>query len=293
MADRDLRFGVYVLQDAPLDVLRRRWREAEELGFDQIWVADHTRDWRSPEGIWFDAFSLLAAMAAETETIRIGSLVANPILRPPAVLARVAATLDQLSQGRFELGIGTGIAGFDHDATGTPYWPLPERIERFTEYVEIVDELLTRAPKPVNYQGRWHSSRGLGLTPRPVRQPRPPLTIGGQSTGVLTVAARRGDRWNTHGPFAVCAEEILERTHAQNTQLDRLCERFGRDPAELRRSLLMIFDLDAWSAPDTFERLVCTFRQAGMNEFIACWPTDEQRPLFERAATELIPAIHT
>jgi alkanesulfonate monooxygenase SsuD/methylene tetrahydromethanopterin reductase-like flavin-dependent oxidoreductase (luciferase family) len=293
MADRDPRFGVYILQDAPIDVLRRRWRMAEELGFDQIWVADHTRDWRSPEGIWFDAFSVLAALACETDTISIGSLVANPILRPPAVLARVAATLDQLSAGRFELGIGTGIAGFDHDATGTPYWPLAERVERFSEYVEIVDLLLTQAPESIDFQGRWHSCRGLGLAPAPLRRPRPPLTIGGQSTGVLSVAARRGDRWNTHGPFGVSAEEILKRTRAQNTQLDRLCEQFGRDPAQLRRSLLLIFDLDAWSAADSFERHVCSFREAGVTEFIVLWPTEQQRPLFELAVTELIPALHT
>jgi len=293
MTDQDLRFGVYVLQDAPLDVLRRRWREAEELGFDQIWVADHTRDWRSPEGVWFDAFAVLAAMASETRRISIGSLVANPILRPPAVLARVAATVDQISGGRFELGIGTGIAGFDHDATGVPYWPLAERVERFTEYVEIVDQLLSEAPKPINYRGRWHSCVGLGLSPPPLHQPRPPLTIGGQSTGVLSVAARRGDRWNTHGPFGVSPEEILDRTRTQNTRLDRLCEQFGRDPALLRRSLLMIFDLDAWAASDSFERIVSAFRQAGVNEFIVFWPTDQQRPLFERAVTELIPALRT
>lgn len=124
MRNGDLRFGVYVLQDAPLPVLRGRWREAEELGFDDIWLADHARDLRRPSGHWFDAWATLAVMATETARARIGTLVSNPVLRPPAMLARLATTVDHLSGGRLELGIGTGIAGFDRDATGTPYWPI-------------------------------------------------------------------------------------------------------------------------------------------------------------------------
>jgi len=122
------------------------------------------RDWAIARRHLVRRVRVLAAMASETSTISIGSLVANPILRPPAVLARAVATVDQLSGGRFELGIGTGIAGFDHDAPEprTGQW---RRVERFTEYVEIVDELLSRAPEPVDYQGRWHTCRGLGLAP--------------------------------------------------------------------------------------------------------------------------------
>ena len=291
MSDGDLRFGVYVLQDAPLPVLRGRWREAEELGFGDIWLPDHARDWRRPSGHWFDAWATLAVMATETVRARIGTLVSNPLLRPPAVLARLATTVDHLSGGRLELGIGTGIAGFDHDATGTPYWPIDERLARFAEYVAIVDELLRHAPNPVSYEGRFHRSAGLGLEPPPLQRPRPPLTVGGQSPTVLRVAAERADCWNTHGPFGRSVDEILEITRRQNARLDQLCRERGRNPADLRRSLLLYGALDAWATPDAFDKIVSAFGDIGVTEFVVFWPLDSQHALFERAALESIPAL--
>lgn len=291
MRNGDLRFGVYVLQDAPLPVLRGRWREAEELGFDDIWLADHARDFRRPSGHWFDAWATLAVMATETARVRIGTLVSNPVLRPPAMLARLATTVDHLSGGRLELGIGTGIAGFDHDATGTPYWPIDERLARFAEYVAIVDDLLRHAPKPISYEGRFHRTAGLGLEPAPLQRPRPPLTVGGQSPTVLRVAAERADCWNTHGPFGRSVDEILEITRRQNVRLDQLCREHGRDPAEVRRALLLYDALDAWATPDAFDKIVSAFRDIGVTEFVVFWPLDSQRALFERAALESIPAL--
>lgn len=291
MRNGDLRFGVYVLQDAPLPVLRGRWREAEELGFDDIWLADHARDFRRPSGHWFDAWATLAVMATEMARARIGTLVSNPVLRPPAMLARLATTVDHLSGGRLELGIGTGIAGFDHDATGTPYWPIDERLARFAEYVAIVDDLLRHAPKPISYEGRFHRSAGLGIEPAPLQRPRPPLTVGGQSPTVLRVAAERADCWNTHGPFGRSVDEILEITRRQNVRLDQLCREHGRDPAEVRRALLLYDALDAWANPDAFDKIVSAFRDIGVTEFVVFWPLDSQRALFERAALESIPAL--
>lgn len=288
-----LRFGVYVLQDAPLPVLRDRWREAEELGFDDIWLADHTRDFRDPSGHWFDAWATLAVMATETTAARIGTLVSNPVLRPPAVLARLASTVDHLSDGRLELGIGTGIAGFDHDATGTPYWPIGERLARFSEYVAIVDDLLRHAPDPVVHAGRFHRTTGLGLEPPPVQRPRPPVTVGGQSPAVLRVAAERADCWNTHGPFGRTFDEILDITRRQNAQLDDLCRHRGRNPADVRRSLLLYDALDAWATPDAFDKTVAAFVAIGITEFVVFWPEENQRGLFEHAALESVPALRT
>lgn len=283
--DRGLRFGAYILQDAPLPVLRERWREAEALGFNQIWLADHTRDFRR-DGPWFDAWATLAVMAVETSDIRIGTLVTNPILRPPAVLARVAATVDAFSQGRLELGIGTGIAAFDHEATGTPHWPIAERLGRFREYVTIVDELFRRAPAPIHVDGQYLSSRGLALEPT-AQRPRPPLILGGQSPAVLRLVAERADGWNTHGPFGASPQEILEVTGHQNVRLDGLCETANRDPAAVRRSLLMYDALDAWATADAFDRTVESFAEIGMREFVVFWPRDDQRPLFERALASI------
>ena len=288
--DGALRFGVYILQDAPLPELRERWREAEALGFDQIWLADHTRDFRR-DGPWFDAWATLAVMAMETTAIRIGTLVSNPLLRPPAVLARVAATLDSFSDGRLELGIGTGIAGFDHEATGTPYWPIEERLERFREYVTIVDDLLTGAPEPVVAQGHYLWTRGLGLQPPTPQRPRPPLILGGQSPAVVRLAAERADGWNTHGPFGATLDEIVDRTASQNRRLDELSEASGRGPHAVRRSVLLYDALDAWVADDAFDRLVDAFVGVGTHEFVVFWPREDQRKRFERAALTSIPRL--
>jgi alkanesulfonate monooxygenase SsuD/methylene tetrahydromethanopterin reductase-like flavin-dependent oxidoreductase (luciferase family) len=117
--------------DAPFPELIERARTAEALGFDTIYVPDHSRPWRHdpiPGGIWFDGWTVLTAFGAATSRARVGTLVTNPVLRPPGLVVRQALAVDHLSSGRLQLGIGTGIAGFDHQATGIPYWPLAERL---------------------------------------------------------------------------------------------------------------------------------------------------------------------
>ncbi len=122
MTPHALRFCVQVPQDAPYAELRDRWRRCEELCFDAVYVADHVRDPRDLGAYWLDGWTTLAALAEATSTIRVGVLVSSPILRDPAVLARAAVSIDHLSGGRLELGLGTGVAGFDHAAVGVPYW---------------------------------------------------------------------------------------------------------------------------------------------------------------------------
>lgn len=268
-----VRFGLLVLQDAPFDVLVQRWRQAEELGFDQLWVADHSHDYRRMGGHWFDSWTVLAAMAEATQRARIGTLVSNPILRPPALLARQALTVDHLSGGRLELGIGTGIASFDHATIGSPYWAPAERATRFAEYVEVVDGLLgSWQAGPFRFDGRYHRTDSPPMTPAPVQQPRPPITVGGQSPTVLRVAVERADCWNTHGPFGRTADEILEITRQQNRQLDELCAAHGRDPATLRRSLLLFDALDP--AREPLDKTIERFAEAGVGEFVLFRPDD-------------------
>jgi alkanesulfonate monooxygenase SsuD/methylene tetrahydromethanopterin reductase-like flavin-dependent oxidoreductase (luciferase family) len=286
-----LRFGAYVLPDAPFPTLTERCALVEDLGFDQLWTADHTADWRSPVGPWFDGWTALSAMAAATRRIRVGTLVSNPILRHPVILAKQASAIDHLSGGRLELGIGTGIAGFDHAALGAVPWSPAERIERFREYIGIVDVLLTSSGKPVTVHGRYYSSENVRLVPPPFQLPRPPITIGGQSPSVLRVAASLAERWNTHGPFGATVEETARVTRAQNATLDDLCAAHGRDPAQLHRSLLLFEALDPWSGPDSFERVVERFIPTGIREFIVFWPGDDRRGEFERLAVDVLPRL--
>jgi alkanesulfonate monooxygenase SsuD/methylene tetrahydromethanopterin reductase-like flavin-dependent oxidoreductase (luciferase family) len=200
-------------------------------------------------------------------------------------------TIDHLSGGRLEFGIGTGIAPFDHAAVGSEPWPSGERAGRFAEYVEIVDGLLRGAGRPYSFEGRWLQVREAPTAPGPVQRPRPPVIVAGQSPTVLRVAAERADAWNTHGPFGATREQIVEITRAQNATLDELCTAHDRDPSTLRRALLLFEALDPWSSPDAFERIVNAFVAVGIREFVVSWPGDDRRADIERLAGEVIPRL--
>lgn len=286
-------FGVLVLPDAPFPVLEERWRLIEDLGFDQLWVADHAGDYRDLSGHWFDGWTALAVMALRTTRIRVGTLVSNPILRPPVLLAKEAVAVDHLSGGRLELGIGTGIAPFDHHAMGIEPWSPGERATRLAEYVEVVEGVLRGHGRSYTFEGRHHRADAVPTTPAPVQRPRPPLTVAGQSPTVLRVAARYADCWNTHGPYGLDLEEILEVTRRQGRQLDELCLAAGREPGELRRSLLLFEALDAWRSPGALEEVVTRFAAIGVGEFILLWPPDRRLADLERAARVVIPALRS
>ncbi|MDQ3661821.1 MAG: LLM class flavin-dependent oxidoreductase [Actinomycetota bacterium] len=287
-----LRFGVLVLPDAPFPMLAKRWRCVEELGFDFLFVADHYRHTRDPSLPWFDGWTALAAMALQTTTVRIGPLVANPILREPAVLANAAAAVDHLSNGRLDLAIGKGVEEFDHRATGIPFWSPRERAVRFREYVEVVDGVLRSSETPFSFEGRYYRTREASVAPAPVQRPRPPITVGGQSPTVRRVAAERADCWNTFALGDAPFHEILETVRRQNRELDELCAELGRQPGTLRRSLVVWKPLDPWETPDAFERIVTAFSEAGIAEFIVMWPPKERLPLLKAAAETIASLNH-
>ena len=288
-----MRFGIEVPQDAPFPALVERWQRAEELGFDHLWVADHSGDYRNLDGTWFDGWTVLAVMAEETTRIRIGTLVSNPVLRPPALLAKEALTIDHLSEGRLELGIGTGIEPLDHAAMGLDYWSPGERVARFSEYVEVVDGLLSSPSRAYAFEGRYYRRQEAAMGPPPVQRPRPPITVGGQSPTVLRVAAERADCWNTAGPLGLGMDQILETTRRQSERLDEMCVASGREPTEMRRSLFLVGALDAWTSPEAVEQIVKRFGEIGIGEFVLFWPPDERLDLFEHVSTEVIPALRT
>lgn len=258
--------------DAPYPTLVERWRHAEELGFDRVWVPDHSADYRDQEGHWFDAWVTLAAMAEATERVRIGTLVGNPILRHPVILAKQALALDHLSEGRLDVGLGTGIAGFDHAALGEPYWEPRERAARFAEFLELLDRVLRGEGGA--YEGRWYRSDGVSTEPAAAQQPRPPLTLGGQSPTVLRLVARFADRWNTHGPFNTDVDEIVRVTAEQCARLDALCGDAGRSPGDVTRSLLLFGPLDPFDGGPSVAEVVDRFAPLGFTEFVLCPPHD-------------------
>lgn len=281
-----IRSGILMTPDIPFREAARRWRLVEQLGFDYLYTADHSRDFRR-DGPWFDGWTTLAAMALATSRIRIGTLVSNPILRGPTLLARQALAVDHLSGGRLELGIGAGIARFDHAAMGVPFWPIDERMARFREYMSIVDGLL-RSVQGYVFPGRFHPIEHPALDPETVQRPRPPLILGGHSPTVRALAAEMGDGWNVHGTNARSLEDTVELVGQQNAAMDEACAAAGRAPRAVRRSVVLWGSIDPFTPGASLESLVDLFHAAGVSEFVVTWPeTDHPEALLERAADTL------
>jgi probable F420-dependent oxidoreductase len=234
-----LRVGVQlpeVERDVSWPELTAIARAAEETGFDSIWVGDHLlyRDDGRPERGPWDAWTSLAALAAITERVRLGPLVACAGFHPPGVLARMAATVDAISGDRFVLGIGAGWNRTEFDAFGIPF---DHRVDRLEEAFAIVRRLLDG--ERVTLHGRFHRAEDAVLLPRPTR--RPPLMIGSDGERVLRIALPHVDAWNTWYDRYGNTPEGFARLNARIDDAVRLA---GRRPDEIARSACVRVVLD-------------------------------------------------
>ena len=209
-------------------------RRAEEVGFDSFWLPDHLVyrfEGVNQQGAW-DAWSLLAAVAATTERMEIAPLVAATSFRNPALLAKMADTIDEISGGRLILGIGAGWHRPEYDAFGYPY---DHRVSRFEEAIQIISGLL-RAGR-VDFQGTYYEARDCELRPRGPRPQGPPILVGGRGERMLRLAARYADAWNAD------RQNDLAAVQALNARVDAACRDVGRDPASLARVIGIQVDL--------------------------------------------------
>jgi len=291
---QELRFGIITVQNLPWKKEVERWQFIETLGFDSVWVADHFVDPYEPNSFWFEGWTLLAALASQTNRIRIGTLVTSIPLRNPAILARQALTVDHISNGWLELGLGTGV-NWDpvYSMIGIENWLPQERVARFREVVEVVDLCLRN--RVTTYQGEYYRLKDAVMIPAPIQQPRPPITIGAMGRSMLKIAARYADTWNSvPGEWRAPLNKKLENTRQRNKLLDEYCEEIGRDPQTIRRSLL-VFGSEAetvFNSVDSFETVVECYRDVGIAEFIFYYPErDEQVPVFEQIAKKVIPKL--
>jgi F420-dependent oxidoreductase-like protein len=210
-------------------------RAAEDLGYHSVWLPDHyvaTPDGLdpSPKTPLLDGWTTLGALAQATARIRFGPMVASNTFRHPAVLAKMAASLDHLSGGRFELGMGIGWFDFEHECFGIPFPPVPERLRAFEEAIRIV-LALWREPE-VDFAGRFYTLRGAIAEPKPLQPGGPPLLIAASGEKVaLRLVARHADHWNTYRP----AEQYGHLARV----LGEHCAREGRDPGAILRSAMM------------------------------------------------------
>jgi alkanesulfonate monooxygenase SsuD/methylene tetrahydromethanopterin reductase-like flavin-dependent oxidoreductase (luciferase family) len=218
------------------DVLRV-WREADATReIEHAWLFDHLLPiGGDPLGPVHEGWTLLAALAAQTERLRVGVLVTSNRFRPPAMLAKIAATVDVVSGGRLDFGIGAGsrpsypLARREYDAHGLPFHDAAHAVGSLAEACAAIRRLWTE-DEPFDVHGTYVHLTGAFCNPKPVQRPHPPIVIGGRSAPVLRVAAEHADVWNVPGGD-------LDDVVGRSALLDRFCAEIGRDPATIARSI--------------------------------------------------------
>jgi probable F420-dependent oxidoreductase len=222
---------------ATFDRVARYAGLAESSGFHQVWVSDHfwldLERYGGPVGRQGtpECWTTLSALAARTSRVRLGTLVLASGFRPPTLLAKMAATLDQLSDGRLDLGLGAGWNEAEFTENGLPFPRPGERLAMLEEALGVLSALLTDAQEPASFSGRFYQASDAPVVPGPVQRPRPPLWVGGKGDRLLGVVARAADGWNV--VWSMTPDAYRERLGV----LEAACGRAGRDPGEVRRSL--------------------------------------------------------
>ncbi len=281
-----MRFGIVTDQNQPWTTLVERWQLFEALGFDSAWDCDHFVQPSQPNGPYFEAWTLLAGLAAVTRRIRVGVLVSSNTFRHPSLLAKQAVTLDHISAGRLDLGLGAGWYAPEHPMFGLELWPPAERVARFEESVELIHHWLTSESSTTTYTGTYYQLRQAPTRPGPIQYPRPPLVLGGHRPRMLRFIARYADTWNSFGSV----EEMRER----NALLDEACAEHGRDPSAIVRSLYgwaAMLPNDPWDSVAAFLDMVGRYAEAGVNEFLIDQPRPGQQGVLERVAAEVLPSL--
>ena len=299
-----LRFGILAPQVVPYAVQVERWHELDEYGFDSLWFADHFVNPNRPAGRWFDGYTLMAAAAAQTSRIRLGALVTSITIRHPALLAKEALTIDHISNGRFEMGIGAAGAINDVRMTGLPEWDPLERARRFRDFVKMLDVLLRGEATDgggTSYSGKYYQATEAVMDPGPVQLPRPPFTLAAARPVNMKFAARHAESWNqipsdSEDGRPMSIDECLDQARSRNEQMDEFCASVGREPSTLRRSILAgggVTPDNVWGSEDAFRDFVGRYREAGVNEFLFYYPSrvEQGDGFYERIAREVIPEL--
>jgi alkanesulfonate monooxygenase SsuD/methylene tetrahydromethanopterin reductase-like flavin-dependent oxidoreductase (luciferase family) len=297
-----MRVGVLILPEGRWADSARLWREAESLDFDSAWTYDHL-SWRSlQDGPWFSAFPVLAAAACSTARITVGTLVTSPNFRHPVTLAKDAIALDDISGGRFVLGIGSGSpdAGDANVITKEVLQPT-DRAARFAEFVDFVDELL-RLPATTR-EGRFFAAYEAHTAPGCLRRPRLPLALAATGSRGLRLAATHADAWVTAGPArwadGFTPEECLQAVTVQVRLLHKACAESARDVASIDRIFVATDMAGSFLASeDHFLRLAESYAAIGITHLVLHWPRAQgifaaDEAIFRRIAEFAVPIART
>ena len=268
------------------DVLRV-WREADAIpGIEHAWLFDHLMPiGGDPRGPIHEGWTLLSALAALTERLRVGVLVTSNRFRPPAMLAKIAATVDIVSDGRLDFGIGAGsrpslpIARREYEANGLPFHDAAHAIESLAEACTAIRRLWTEN-EPFDVDGAHLHLTAAFCNPKPVQRPHPPIVIGGRSTPMLRVVAEHADLWNIPGGD-------IDDAVRRGALLDGLCAEIGRDPASITRSMHLPV---AYDRPDATRAAIGQAVDAGFAHIVLGLPAPYPAGVAAWVGDELIAA---
>jgi alkanesulfonate monooxygenase SsuD/methylene tetrahydromethanopterin reductase-like flavin-dependent oxidoreductase (luciferase family) len=270
-----MQVGLVILPTDRWPEARHQWEWADDAGFSTAWTYDHIRWGGMPDGPWHAAIPVLSAAAAVTKRIRLGTLVATPNFRHPVNLARDALALDDISQGRLDLGLGPGSQGPDASALGQDPWGPAERLARFESFLQILAPIVEGAHDTRTTLTTDHyTSDEAPSTPGGVQQPIPLTVAAGNAKG-MTLAARYGRHWVTVGPTSGephTPATVLEAVHRQVPLLDAACTDLGRDPASIGRILLFMPYEPHITSADQFDELAAPYAELGFDQFVLHHP---------------------
>lgn len=266
-----MRFSVWPGPNQAWDDVLDLARHAEATGWDGVWFADHFMpNTDTASGDTLECWAVLAALAAQVPRVRLGSLVCGNTYRHPAVLAKIAATVDVISGGRLVLGLGAGWQANEHDKYSIDFFGVAERLARLDEACAVIKALTTQ--ERATFAGRYYQLDDAPCEPKPVQDPLPLLVGGGGEKVTLRIAATYADEWNTWGDPAVLAHKI--------EVLRRHCEAAGRDPDEIHISAQALVAFDEAEVDDRRRsRMIAgppaalvealgAYAEAGVDEFI-------------------------
>jgi alkanesulfonate monooxygenase SsuD/methylene tetrahydromethanopterin reductase-like flavin-dependent oxidoreductase (luciferase family) len=298
--NKQFTFGIAFGPLPPWQSMLEQAKLVETLGFDKLFVPDHFVAPEQPQAPWYESWTALSALAPFSEKIVLGTMVASMTLRNPALLARMAMTLDHITGGRFELGVGSAGSPACHSMTGIPNWERRDRSERYREFVEILDQMLVN--DVTSYHGRYYDIQTATMLPRPLAQPRLILNVAAHGPKALRLAGTYGDAWNSCCPGKdLTPEQSSSIIRQWSEQVSEYAVAAGRDPTQIGRTFLFGWSSDRlFRSMEAFYDTIGRYREAGIDDFIFAYAPGIDYwkekaittvDLLEQVALEAIPRL--
>lgn len=291
-----MRVGIVILPEYRWWAAEPKWRAVESYGFDHAWTYDHV-GWRSlVDGPWFGAVPTLTAAATVTERIELGTFVASPHFRHPVPFTREVTALDDISDGRFLLGVGAGVrSGHDTEVLGAEPLSDKELVDRFGEFLELLDTILVR--EHTTWHGRYYTAVDARSAPGTVHRPRVPFVVAANGPRSIGLAARFGQGWLTGGPKTDDLDEWWRGVADRAERLTEAMDRNARAPRSVRRYLsLDSAPLYSLVSVSCFADMVGRATQLGFTDVIAHWPRADgvfagRESVLEQVAADVLPTL--